>query len=511
MRRIDNWLFGVIALVFAFFITHGLIAQPAYTDAYYYFNAATRFAAGDGLTDEYLFTYIGAPDSLPAPSHLYWMPFTSIVAGAAMWVANAPGNYDVAQIPFALMFAATAGVGFWLGGQLGGTRRHAWVAGLMTLFSGFFTRFWGMTDTFAPFAFVGSLTLVFIGLGVTRGRTIFWLAAGIFAGFGHLTRADGMLLIIVGYVVIGWVGISQGRHIKPMRAVLTLTIGYLIAMIPWFVRNLHVIGTPLPLGGAQAIWFITYDDLFRYPPHISPSEMTLQTFVDSRWLALSNNFLTFLAVEGMVVVAPLMLIGLWRRRRDHFLTAFWIYALGLHLAMTLAFPFAGYRGGLFHSAAALIPFWMALGGVGLDDAVHWVAARRRNWKPHTAKRVFSVGLVILAMLLSLNVGLQGRVTEHRPALFDAVMQYVPINARVLVNDPAELYYYTGRGGVVLPNAPVEVLQQVANQYDVDYFLFQGENSLTTQLYTSFDPDNLPPFLTLITADLPGARLYAINH
>src|SRR3970282_1555432 len=108
-----------------------------------------------GLTDAYLWTYIAAPDSLPAPSHLYWMPFTSLTAAAGMALFNAPGDYGAAQFPFTLMFAAAACVGYWLGRRLGGTSRHAWITGLLVLFSGFFARFWGATDTFAPYALVG--------------------------------------------------------------------------------------------------------------------------------------------------------------------------------------------------------------------------------------------------------------------------------------------------------------------------------------------------------------------
>ena len=102
-----------------------------------------------------------------------------------------------------------------------------------------------------------------------------------------------------------------------------------------------------------------------------------------RWQAegerpLGHN-LVMIGFLGWVIVTPLMLVGWWRRRRDRFLLPFGLYALGLHLAMTFVFPFPGYRGGLLHSAAALIPFWAALGVAGLDDIVEWVARRRRRW------------------------------------------------------------------------------------------------------------------------------------
>ncbi len=425
MSRRSFAAFALLALVAAFALTRGLIAAPGYTDVYYHLNAANRLAGGQGLTDPYVWTYIGALDHLPMPSHLYWMPLTSVIAGVSMSLFSAPGDYAVAQLPFTLLFALTACVGFWLGARIGGTARHAWVAGLLTLFSGFYVKFWGEIDTFAPYALVGSLCLILMGVGAgfkpaptgdtagahnrapLRWEAVVWFAAGVLAALGHLTRADGLLLLIVGVIVIASVGARRtegSHHVVPLRGVLislaALALGYLLVMLPYFARNLREIGTPLPLGGTQAIWFAEYNDIFNYPPDSSPATLFahgIDAFVSGRVEALVNNFGTFVAVEGLVVMTPLMLVGWWRRRRDPLLLPFALYALGLHLAMTFVFPFPGYRGGLLHSAAALIPFWAALGVTGLDDVVDWVARHRRRWKARTAKWVFSGGLVAVAV------------------------------------------------------------------------------------------------------------------
>ncbi|HVU12773.1 MAG TPA: hypothetical protein VHD90_15950, partial [Phototrophicaceae bacterium] len=214
MSRRGFAIFALIALIVAFIVAH-LIAAPGYTDVYYHFNAATRLASGQGLTDPYVWTYIGAQDHLPMVSHLYWMPLTSFVAGVVMSLFNAAGNYAVAQLPFILMFTLTACIGFWLGWRLGGTARHAWIAGLLTLFSGFYTKFWGEIDTFAPYALVGSLCLVVMGIGASQTLTppptpprlqggaktirviVIWFVAGALSALGHLTRADGLLLLVI--------------------------------------------------------------------------------------------------------------------------------------------------------------------------------------------------------------------------------------------------------------------------------------------------------------------------
>jgi hypothetical protein len=509
-------VFALVALAGAFVITRW-IGAPSYTDVYYHLNAANRLASGQGLTDAYVWTYIGALDHLPMPSHLYWMPLTSVLAGVSMALFNAPGDYAVAQFPFVLMFAATACVGFWLGWRFGGTRRHAWVAGLLTLLSGFYAKFWGAIDTFAPYALVGALCLVYISIGAgfkaRSGRqALVWFLTGALAGLGHLTRADGVLLLIVGVMVIGghWI-----RRAVPLRtALLSLVLllaGYGVVMLPYFVRNLSEIRTPLPLGGTQTIWFDEYNDIFNYPPDASPATLFadgLGAFIDGRREALVNNIGTVVAVEGMVILTPLMLIGLWRRRRDKFLYPFALYALGLHLAMTFVFPFPGYRGGLLHSAAALIPFWAALGVAGLDDAVNWVAKRRRRWNARTAKQVFSGGLVVLALGLTLYIGLTGRVHPQSPTLYGELLDFLPADARILSDDPPELYYYTGMGGATLPNAAPETLLKIAQRYEIDYLLLKNDMAgIPAPLLPIVD--NPPDFLTLLPFD--SARLYAIQR
>jgi hypothetical protein len=513
--------FGVLALVVSFFIVR-LIGAPGYTDAFYHYNAAARLASGQGLTEPYLWTYIGAPETLPEsgvfPSHLYWMPLTSLASALGMAIFGM--NYAAAQVPFILMLAGTALIGFWLGWRFGGSARLAWIAGLLTLFSGFFTRYWGMTDTFAVYALVGSACLVVLGIStkeLTAENTerknrlspiVAVFVSGILAGLGHLARADGILLLIVGAAVIVW---AARRELKNMLLVLAvLVIGYLVIMGGWFARNLNEVGTLLPLGGTQAIWFKSYDDLFDYPPQNNPEIMFadgIGAFLSSRWEALTNNLGTFIAVEGMIVLVPLMLIGLWSQRRDVFLTPFWMYVLGLHLAMTFVFPFPGYRGGLLHSGAALIPFWAALGAVGLDDVVNWIAKRRRNWRGANAKIVFSVALVIYAASFSVWIGSRGIVVAGDPPQFYAHLdELLPDDARVMINDPAMLYYFTGLGGVVIPNEAPSVIPEIAARYAIDYVVIEPQGLPAPMREILESP---PSFLSEI-ALIGDARIYEIE-
>jgi len=511
-RRRQTALFGVVALIIAFSVVYGFVSAPGYTDVFYHFNAAERLVTGQGLTDAYLWTYIGAPDTLPAPSHLYWMPLTSIIAAFGMWITQNT-TYAAAQLPFALMLAATGIIGFRLGWRITGKRRGAaltaWIAGLLTLLSGFFTRYWGAIDTFAPYALIGAAAIYVMGSALTtRQARELWMVAGALAAFAHLTRADGVLLLGVGVVIALWRMIERRRalHRRVVYLFLMLLL-YLLVMSPWFLRNQFEVGSPLPLGGSQAIWFSSYDDLFNYPPDASPDTLGLEGFINSRREAFVNNAATFIAVEGLIAMTPFMLIGLWRRRKDPFLRPFWLYALLLHAVMTFVFPYPGYRGGLFHSAAALIPFWAALGVVGIDDAVKWIASRRRTWQPETAKRVFSGALLLLALILSLQTGLAGRVTGGTPPLYTELNAVLPPDAVVMINDPAALYHYTGLGGVVIPNEDIEAIRTIARKYHVDYLLLES-GGMPAGIAPLFDTPS--PYLLPLPISDPNVRLYAIT-
>jgi hypothetical protein len=158
--------------------------------------------------------------------------------------------------------------------------------------------------------------------------------------------------------------------------------------------------------------------------------------------------------------------------------------------MTLVFAFPGARGGLFHSGGALLPIIYAAAVVGLDKAVDWVAARRRGWKAQTAKQVFGVGLVVLAMALSGLIYYQ-RVLKNNtwnnadplyPVIAAWMTQLHPDSVVMIGNPPA--YRYHGGGlSVVVPNEGVETTLQAARHYHVDYLILDANHPMPlTELY-----------------------------
>jgi hypothetical protein len=460
------------------------VSQPGTMDSHYYFTGGQSLLENHAFVEPYLWNYLEPVPGPPAPSHLYWMPLASIlVAGSQAFMGS---TFKAGQAPFLLLAAALPIISYLVSWTISHNRRHALLAGGLTIFSGFYVPYWTLPETFAPFAVVGSLALITMGKWITEKKPVWLLAAGILAGLGHLCRADGVLLMGIAILAIL---ISDWRKTSLRStgsALLIAVVGYLLVMAPWFVRNWKVIGAPLSTAGTKTMFLRNYNELFSYG-----TPLTFEHYLDWGWrnilssklVAAWTNLQTFVAVDNLIFLTPLTLIGLWQLRRRPFVWPAFIYGLGLYSIMTLVFTFPGARGGVFHSSAALLPSFFAAAMVGLDTAVEWIAQRRKTWRPGGAKRFFSLSLLLLAAGMSAFVYRQrviGDGTWSDPAWnrTDAAMVRVgewlekqsEVTPIVMVGNPPAFYYHTGLLATVVPNEGIERALAAAQQYDVSYLI-----------------------------------------
>lgn len=346
--------------------------------------------------------------------------------------------------------------------------------------------------------------------------------SGVLAGLCHLTRPDGLLMLVTALLVSIWQPGMRSRMgwNRGLSAALIL-ICYVLTMFPWFLRNLNATGAALPAGGLRAIWFREYDDLFNYPNDASPRSFFsdgLETLARTRAIGMANGIGTFVAVEGVIGLAPFMVIGLWRRRRHPLLGGFWFCAVGIHLLMCLVSPLPGYRGGLCHAVSALFPFWMVMGVLGLDDVIDWIARRRKSWNRAYTKPLYSMPVLIVGATLSFVSAVRASMSQEPslPVAYAAMQSVLPHDARVMINDPARLYYQLGKTGVSLPNESIDAAFEIAAKYDVGYILMENVDedgfARAAPRKLHFDLDNPPNFLRqILLEDLPHARLYDFLH
>ncbi|MBN1955647.1 MAG: hypothetical protein JW900_11435 [Anaerolineae bacterium] len=457
------------------------ITRPGYMDPAYYAAGAVRIAQSGEMSEPYIWHYLDDPAGLPHPAFLYWMPLPSLLA--AVPAALFPGSFFALQIPFALLSAALPLVAYGVAWEASARRRTAWVAGLLTLFSGFFFPYWTLPETFAPFALAGSGALWLAGRRWGQDRESGWWAfswlAGLSIGLAHLTRADGILLLPVAMLAPLFVSSPPAK--SPARSAiahcLLVITGYLLVMLFWFGRNMAVIGAPLAPGGTRTLWLTCYDDIFCYG-----CDLSLRSYLDWGWReivysklwASGLNLQRFLAEDCLVFMLPFALVGFYRLRRRTPFPLSVIFFLLIYLAHSLAFTFPGPRGGFFHASAAALPFLFAAAAEGLEAAVDW-AARRRRWPRQQAQAVFAVAAVAAAIALSgwLALG-KARGWRHVDTLYVEagrwLAQQTTGEATVMVANPPAFWYHTGYPAVVVPNGDEAMMMAAVDRYRVDYVL-----------------------------------------
>jgi hypothetical protein len=503
-------------------IVAAFIVHPGYMDSAYYASGALRLAQGAGFSEPFIWNYLGDPATIPHPGFLYWMPLPSILAAVPALVF--PDSFFALQLPFVVLSALLPLVAYGLarqftphlaspggrgispplasprGGELVNQgRRLAWGAGLLVVFSGFFFPYWTLPETFALFALIGSLALWLAGRPAAEreGGKIYagrWLLVGLLTGLAHLTRADGILLLPI--VVLAPLASRRPRGVPSpkapaprvafrvsrlaIRRALLVILGYLLALTPWFARNLVVIGTPLSPSGTRTIWLTNYDDLFCYDCDLSLSSYLAWgwgNILGAKLSALWINFQRFLAEDCLVFLLPFAAMGICRLRRHLAVALATMYLLLIYLAHSLVFTFPGWRGGFFHASGAVLPFLYVAALEGLDGAVLWVARRRRTWTYQQARMAFGVAAIVMAIALSGYMA-----WKKLPAWRRADVTYRSIDtwltsegishATVMTGDPPAFWYHTRRPAVVVPNADVRTLLTVCDRYGVEYVVLE---------------------------------------
>lgn len=481
------------------------IDLPTYMDAYYYTTNGARIAEGYGLTEEIIWQYLDAPTKLPTPSHAYWMPLPSFLAALGYLFSD---SFRAAQVPFWLLASLLPLLGYAIGTALGAQRWQALLGALLTASGGFYAGWLNQPATFAPFAVFGGTCLLFLGLAIKEKRLPLWFVGGVLAGLAHLTRADGVLLLLVGVSMVLW----QRRSL--VRSGTLLLLGYMIVMGGWFVRNWMVWQRPLSTAGTQTMFLTTYDDLFAFGRTFDLSHLLSwgwDNILFSRLEAMGLALQTFAVINALIFLLPFVLVGwvylFWRAQATApLLLPTTLYAIVLYSVMTLIFTFPGQRGGLFHSSVALWPWCMALAPIGVQRVVEWIARRAAHWRPQRAGRLFSTLFVGLAFILSVGITLVRRPEDAATAVYRQFGSQLPNDAVVMVGNPPHFYYHTNLSAISVPNEPIDITLNAARVFDAEYLIL--DSNVPRPLAALYSKDESHPALSLI-AEQDGFLLYQI--
>lgn len=492
-------------------------AGPAYPDSYYYFNVASSYAAGHGLTLDYIWNFVDvggrlpAVGALPIPSNAHWTPLAVFVQVPFMSLLGA--SPLAAGLPMWIIGALAAPLTYFIGRDAGFSRQASLVAGLLAAIPAGLTPFFGQPDNFGLFMTLGALSLWLCARGMRGDRRAFVLG-GIVVGLAALARSDGVLLglpFALAFLLSLRPSLRQRRFIG-WGAALGCFALFALVYAPWLVRQLEVFGSIAPsAANGRILWISDYSELFSVTAPATPASLLADgwgPFLFSRLGGLLSALGQFALLPLVVVLVPFALVGAWVRRGDTAFRPFFVYAFVLFAANGLLFAVHVPYGTFLHSAVALLPHTYLLVVAGVAAVVGWVARRRPSWDAARATTVFGYGAVVVAVagavLQSANT--IGRWSAQRAAempLAASLVAAAQPGDRVMSADPGAYRYLTGLGGIVTPNDDLGTIEEAARLYDVRWLVLE-RNEIVPAMEPVLLGETSPGWLSRPVAVVPGS-------
>ncbi len=452
------------------------------------------------------------------------MPLASIVQVPFIWLLGPTAM--ASALPFALIGALAAPLAWAIGRDAGAPRIVAVGAGILTAFPALSFVYMAQPDNFSLYQplVAGSLWLAGRGL---RGKPRDFVLAGLLAGVATLSRNDGVLVLAVIIATVLWDRLrgrwaSGGKPARPPRIPLAAAAGsvalFVLAVVPWYARQLAVFGQLSPSTSSGRVLFIR--DISEWNSITIPATldhllgMGIGPLLLTRVGGLVAAAFIFSILVGVLVFVPFMVIGAWRRRRDALFGPFLGYA-ALLFAFSAIVSAVHVPGGTFiHSAVALAPQGYVLALEGVVLGVGWLAARRKGWDATSAARVFVGGAVAFGVIAAVV----GASAVHRS--WDAKRQDMqavataldaagaPVTDRVMSIDASGYRYWTGHPGVVLVNDPLDTVEQVARAYGIRWLVLEPKDSVQAVREILVD-DNRPSWVGAPILRRDGVSLYPV--
>jgi hypothetical protein len=447
---------------------------PGYMDAEYYYGMGLRIAKSHTLAEPFVWNYLDHPLSITHNGFTFWMPLTSFFVAAGMRLSGL-FDFQGARVMLVLVAVMIPALTMRLALAIEKDRRTAILAGIMALMPFLYGPFLTTTDSFGLVMLLGG---AFFLLGENIKGPGGFILLGVIAGLMHLARADGVLWVAAGVLVVFL------KPVKKMASGAALFLGYLLVMSFWFGRNWLEFGEIMPGGSAGMFWLREYNDLFS----LYPENLNFRTWADQGLgiilgvvaRAVFANLKTTLLVQGEIIFLPLVVLGVrkdWEGASAKVFTACW---LAVFLVMSFIFPFAGMRGGMFHSGAALQPLAWVYAASGFSEVMQWGVAKR-GWVKAKAWTMFGAALVVCLVGLSAFALIDrviGKDVNH-PVWDASYQEYLELESSlealgilpgeiVLINNPPGFFAATGRSSVVIPNGGLGELLAAAKRYQVRY-------------------------------------------
>jgi hypothetical protein len=515
VKKTDYVVLSMLQLCILLFVAH-YQTIPGNIDADYYFMGGVRLAQGHGFTENYIWNYFNDPVSIPQPSHSYWMPLASIIAALGMGLT---GNQSFAsgRLAFIVLSVFITPLTAALAYRITSRRDLAIFSGLLSLFSGFYLPYLPVTENYSIFMVLGALYFLnmdhltpchaerseeslpssqrpFAGAqgDMPKERKVTYLILGILSGLMSLARSDGMIWLALTFLLIAiryWRDatphLSKPKLVSTSINFLLALGGFLLIMLPWYLRNIEVFGTPMSDSTRRAFWLTDYYQTFIYPA----SQLTYQKWLASGWNAILGLRLSafqrvlynIVVVQGVIVLIPFSLLGAWKLRNNSQVRLGLIAWALLIFVFTVVFPLAGVRGSYYHAVSALQPLLWALAPFGLNVLLR----KLQSWKTFQLPKLDSIlqsTLVLLTCLITyssvnalvLTNGWQRGELSYPKVDEFLQQQNIQPSEPVMVTNPPGYTMMTERPAVMFPYGGEESILGVARKFNAKFIALKQD-------------------------------------
>lgn len=483
-----------------------LYPDAAYPDSYYYVDVARSIAAGNGLNVDFVWIFaevgnrIPDPAVLPIPSNAHWLPLASFLQAPFISVL---GPTPIASAIPGVLIGSLAAPLTWLIARDAGARPIVGAAaGVLSAVPGAATAFMVQPENFAILHPLVAATLWLTARGL-RGDSRSFAAAGFLAGLATLARNDGILL--AGAIGLVWfadrlrsIRARRGRrswsHVDerppiPVLAAVACFALFMLVMGPWWARQLAVFGSISPTSSSgAALWIRQISEWNSITVDPTPAYFFSQgwgAIIGSRVEGLVDALGNFAVFICSVVLIPFLLLGALARRHSKDFGPWFVYTFVAFAGATFLYPLHVPGGAFIHTAIGLAPHAAILAIEGVLILATALGARRSIGSrsgggdaPLAGRSVLVWGVVALvvasAVIFTRPVHANWNATrEPRVALAAQLDQLgVAASDRLLTIDAGGYKYFTGRGGIVTPDDPIETIEAVARAYGTRWLVLE---------------------------------------
>ena len=479
------WLLVIVVASIAPRLAFWAAAQhPGLWDPLEYYNLGVNINKGKGFSLDYIWSFANRPEEVTHPLD-HWLPLSGVLVATSFAILGV--SVQAALLPFICLGIVQVLLAYFFARKIGVSPAASRFAALATSYIPWLFLSSLRTDTTIPFGVFSFVCLMAVYLAVKEDGRWLW-AAGASAGLGILTRNDGFMLVMAAGLGSACLLLIDKQRRLTWLNILGFAVSLLLVVMPWLIRNKMVLDTFWPGSTMNAMFVTEHEDFYAYSKDISLKSYMAQGLphivgkILFEMAAGVKIMLTMPELFFAIVVLSVLLkiIGIARSERNlkarllalgsqlgPFIPAL-LFILLTYLTYTILFPYLSQGGSFKKAYLAAVPFLIILGAKTVEAHVQ---------PPRTFYLVSSV--TCLLMLMNAVELTRADFILNRSQLMmyqavgealDTLQEQEDREIIVMTRDPWSVNFVTGYRAVMVPNEPLDVILEAADQYGVTHIL-----------------------------------------